>query len=154
MFARRILVATDFSIRSRAALRYAVELARALSAEIDVLHVIAPPSRVALAADAYLDRPLPRVPEERLAKARTELGQFTSLVSHQDVNTNRLIEEGDPAATIVRIANERSAALVVIGTHARTGITEMLLGSVAHQVITCAPCPVVTLRGDELGQVR
>lgn len=145
----RLLVATDFSVRSRTALRYAVELARALSAEIDLLHVTRAPSRVALAADAYLNRPLPTTSEKVLAEARAKLEQLSFRVSHDGVRVTPLVESGDPAATIVRIATEILSDLIIVGTHARTGVSEMVLGSVAHRVITCAPCPVITLRGNE-----
>ena len=149
MFIQRLLVATDFSVRSRAALRYAVGLAGTLSAEIDVLHITPAPSRVALAVDAYLDRPLPAVEEETLAEARMKVGQFCACVSHEGIRVIPLVEAGDPAATIVRMATELPSDLIIIGTHARTGVSELVLGSVAHRVISCAPCPVVTLRGDE-----
>ena len=151
MFIRHILVATDFSDRSRAALRYAVGLARELGAGIDVLHVIAPPRKSELIMDAYLGRPMPRVDPGLVAEAERRLERFVHEVPHEGVKLGRLVEPGDPAATIVRMATELPADLIVIGTHARTGVAELMLGSVAHRVITVASCPVVTLRGDEPG---
>jgi nucleotide-binding universal stress UspA family protein len=150
MFIQRILVATDFSLRSRAALRYAAGLARATGAAIDVLHVTPAPNVLHVAFDVYLGRQLPTVGDQILGEAEKQLDLFVSAVLLGPHAVNELVESGDPAATIVRVAVERRADLVVLGTHARTGVAEMVLGSVAHRVITCAPCPVVTLRGDEV----
>jgi universal stress protein A len=149
MFIRHILVATDFSDRSRAALRYAIGLTRELEAGIDVLHVIDPPRKTELIVDAYLGRPMPKIDPGLVADAERKIKQFTDSVPHEGLEIGRLVEPGDPAATIVRMATELPADLIVIGTHARTGVSELVLGSVAHRVLTVAPCPVVTLRGDE-----
>jgi nucleotide-binding universal stress UspA family protein len=149
MFIQRILVATDFSLRSRAALRYAEGIAGATGATIDVLHVTPAPGVLHTAFDAYLGRAVPTVGDQILWEAEKQLNLFVSAVLFGPRNVTPLLESGDPAATIVRVAVERRADLVVLGTHARTGVAEMLLGSVAHRVITCAPCPVVTMRGDE-----
>ena len=149
MFVRHLLVATDFSDRSRAALNYAVDLARALAAEIDLLHVVPPPPKTEMVIDAYLGRALPAVSEELISTAQRRLESLLANLPHEGVRVRTLVEAGDPAATIVRIASELPSDLVLIGTHARIGLSELVLGSVAHRVLTCAPCPVVTLRGDE-----
>jgi nucleotide-binding universal stress UspA family protein len=65
------------------------------------------------------------------------------------ISVNQMIEPGDPAATIVRVATERTSDLVVMGTHGRTGVVGAVVGSVAHDVVSCAPCPVLTVRGNE-----
>lgn len=151
MFIRHVLVATDFSERSQAALHYAVGLARALSADLDFLHVVPAPPKSEMVIDAYLGRALPAVSEDIIAEAYRSLDKLLSRVPHDGVRVKRLVEPGDAAATIVRMASELPSDLIVIGTHARIGLVEMVLGSVAHRVVTCAPCPVVTLRGDEAG---
>jgi nucleotide-binding universal stress UspA family protein len=147
MFLHRILVPTDFSWRSRRALAWAVAFAGD-RIPIDVLYVAPPPSRARLVLDAYLDRPLPSVSPADHAAAEEQLALFVAN-SEGAAKLQPLVEHGEPAATIVRIAVERGADLIVIGTHARTGAAEAILGSVAHRVITCAPCPVITLRGNE-----
>lgn len=149
MRVRHILVGTDFSDRSSAALRYAVGLARELSANLDLLHVVPPPARSELAINAYLERALPRVSEEILDEAAREMKRLLSTIPHEGVKVSTLVEAGDAAATIVRMATELPSDLIVMATHARTGLAELVLGSVAHRVLTCAPCPVLTLRGDE-----
>ena len=146
---KTLLVPIDFSLRSRQALRYAVELARGREASIVVLHVLPPPSSLQLHVDAYLGRPMPRLSEEARLEAETRLGALIGSVETEGVAVDRAVEPGEPAATIVRMAVELGCDLIVIGTHARIGMKEWVLGSIAHRVITCAPCPVVTLRGDE-----
>jgi len=149
MFIRHILVATDFSPRSRAALRYAVGLARALSAQLDLIHVLPAPPRSEMVVDAYLERSFPGV--VGVPEAEHRLRDLIACVPHEGMRVNTLVEAGDPAATIVRMATELPSDLIAMGTHARTGLSELVLGSVAHRVITCAPCPVLVLRGDEAG---
>ncbi len=56
------------------------------------------------------------------------------------------VATGSPAETIVRIAQERGADLIVMGTQGRTGLSHVLLGSVAEKVVRLAPCPVLTVR--------
>jgi nucleotide-binding universal stress UspA family protein len=149
MLARRILVPTDLSARSRAALRRASALAHALGSEMTVLYVIGAPTELRVAVDAYLGRELPAASDDAMAEARHKLDRFISSVDCQQVATTPVIEVGDPAATIVRVACELPADMIVMATHARTGIAELVLGSVTRQIVPCAPCPVMTLRGDE-----
>jgi nucleotide-binding universal stress UspA family protein len=65
----------------------------------------------------------------------------------------RRLEEGDPATEICRVANEAGCELIAIGTHGRTGLGRLLMGSVAEQVVRRAPCPVLTVKAPfaELG---
>jgi nucleotide-binding universal stress UspA family protein len=146
---RHILVPTDFSDRSRAALMYAIDLARTVGAEIDLLHVVTPPRRAALVLDAHLGRPMKQVDGAVVEHAERQLRYLIASTPHSGAKMRPLVEPGDPAATTVRMAGELPTDLIVIGTHARIGVSELVLGSVAHRVVTCAPCPVVTLRGDE-----
>jgi universal stress protein A len=62
------------------------------------------------------------------------------------IEIERRLEEGDPALQIVRVGAETKADLVVVGTHGQTGLSHLLLGSVAEQVVRKSPCPVLTLR--------
>lgn len=147
MLIRRLLVPVDLSPRSAHALAYACELAAATGADVDVdvLHVISGPGQLRSAVDGYLGRPLPHVSETDLARARIEVRAFVDGVAHHRVAPRILIESGDAAAVIVRTAAEGAADLIVMATRGHRGLSEVLLGSVAHKVVTCAPCPVVTL---------
>lgn len=143
---RRILVPVDFSPRSRRALDYARRIAAHTGAALDVLHVVPGPSQAQAALDGYLGRPLPHASPAALEAARAALERFVAAAAPR-VDERLLVEAGDAAAVIVRTAVQLGSELVVIGTRGHRGIAEVLRGSVAHKVITCAPCPVTTLRG-------
>lgn len=152
MSSLRLLCPVDFSPRSRLALRYAILMAERWPASVDVLHVLPAPARLELAASAWLGRRMPRPKEADLREAEQRMALLVSSVASGSVTVRTRLEPGDPAATIVRIATEEEISLILIGTRGRTGIEEWVLGSVAKVVIGCAPCPVLTLRGDELSQ--
>jgi nucleotide-binding universal stress UspA family protein len=147
---RTILVPVDFTLRSRQAVRYAQSIARASGAELVLLHVLPAPGTMHLAVDAYLGLPIPRTSLELQLATEHRLARFAAALVESSGSSRCLVESGSPAATIVRVASELAADLVVIGTRAHRGVAGLVLGSVAHEVMTCAPCPVVTLRGDEV----
>jgi len=66
--------------------------------------------------------------------------------TEKSLTFTRLLLLGDPASEIVRIADERKADMIVLGTHGRTGLTRMLMGSVAESIVRRAPCPVLVYR--------
>src|SRR5262249_50246999 len=139
MFAiRTILHPTDFSERSAHAFRLACRLARDHGAGVLVLHVMEPPaSRAEEVArrppDGYRDQ----LWNESLLPVRSPL---------PGVEVEHLLEEGDPAKEILRVAGEVACDLIVMGTHGRGGLRRLLMGSVAEQVLRRAPCPVVTVK--------
>jgi nucleotide-binding universal stress UspA family protein len=143
---RRILHATDFSKASRAAFSKAVDLAKSQRAELWVLHVlsISPP----FVTEGYVP---PKVWDEIEAGARTEakrqLDRLVVRARRKGVRATGLVVLGSPYQDIVRVARRMRADLLVIGTHGRTGLTKVLLGSVAERVLRTAPCPVLTVRG-------
>ena len=121
---RRILVATDFSQASDAAVARAREIAVPLGASLCLLHVFEDDSFVTSA-----------VATERLAKTvEAGLGHRTALVT------------GPVASAIVEYADGHAFDLIVMGTHGRTGVAHLLLGSVAERVVRTATCPVLTVR--------
>jgi nucleotide-binding universal stress UspA family protein len=148
MFLRRILVPVDFSPRSRRALDYACGLAALTGAAVDVLHVVPPPATTRVALDAYLGRPMPHASSFDLLLARDRLHDLMGACDRSGIVPTLLVEAGDVAATIVRVAVETPDDLVVMGTRGHRGVSELWRGSIAHRVITCAGCPVVTLAGD------
>ena len=145
MFIRRLLVPVDLSPRSAHALAYGFELAAAVGAEVDVLHVVPGPGQLRSAVDGYLGRPMPHARGDTLALAREDLRQFVEGVAHHGIAPRLLVDSGDTAAVIVRTTAENPEDLVVMATRGHRGAAELLYGSVAHKVITCARCPVLTL---------
>ena len=141
---RRILVATDFSAASRPAIRQALALARSEGAELFIVHVLAPPGPVG--TDAML---FPRVYEELDAAMRQDaemrLRRLLRRVRAAGARASALLLRGAADRQILRSARSKRADLLVLGTHGRTGLARMLLGSVATRVIPLAPCPVLTV---------
>jgi len=133
-----ILHPTDFSDRSAHALRLACSLARDYGARLVVLHVAEPPpppyeQGVMLPVSADLDEE--RADLERLAVPDDDV-----------IRVERRFEKGDPAAVTLRVADELHADLIVMGTHGRTGLSRLLMGSVAEKVVRRATCPVLTVK--------
>jgi nucleotide-binding universal stress UspA family protein len=133
-----ILVPTDFSTASDAALPHAEALARQKSASLLILHVEEPPLAYG-GGELYYGLPDPN--SERILKMLEDVRPTDQTVAF----THRLTM-GDPAGEIVRIAAEEGVEMIVLGTHGRSGMTRMLMGSVAEAVVRRAPCPVLVYR--------
>jgi universal stress protein A len=153
MFIRRVLVPVDFSPRSQPSLDYAFWLAELAGAEVDVLHVVPSPGEIRVRVDAYLGRPLPHASPLTVALARESLHELIATCQRRGIVPSLHVEEGDPAAVVVRFAAEAPSDLVVIGTRGHRGLGEMLLGSVAHKIITCARCPVMTFTNEAAHEI-
>ena len=133
-----ILHPTDFSERSAHALNLACALARDYGAHLIVLHVAMPPTVV------YGEGIIPSEPDAVFHEERQHLERL--LIPDAGLRIERRFEEGDPAGGILRVAREVVADLIVMGTHGRTGLGRLLMGSVAEQVVRRASCPVLTVR--------
>jgi nucleotide-binding universal stress UspA family protein len=143
---RRVLHPTDFSRTSGAAFTQALDLAKTSKAELLVVHVLAP--AVPMVGDGYVS---PEVYEDLVASARAygkkNLDALVAKAKKAGVRAKSLLLEGAPHEQIVRTARRQRADLIVMGTHGRTGLAKLFLGSVAGRVIAIAPCPVMTVRG-------
>lgn len=136
---RRILVATDFSPGAKGALNWAKGLAAAFQAEVVLLHVF----------DLTRFPPhLSRVPDgERLVQQfRLEVKKEMEAFGKQHPGMRPLLREGAPRAIILEVADELKADLIVMGTHGHTGLTHVLVGSVAEHVVRHSRIPVLTVR--------
>jgi nucleotide-binding universal stress UspA family protein len=141
---RRIIQPTDFSPAGEGAFAQALEIARREGAELIVVHVIEPISTVGGGDSLALRRELRAAME---ATARQALARLLARAKRANVAASDVVTEGWPPEEIVNLAKKRRADLIVIGTHGRTGMKKLLLGSVAARVIVLAPCPVLTVRG-------
>jgi nucleotide-binding universal stress UspA family protein len=144
---RRILRASDFSKASGPAFAKALEMASANRAELLLLHVLPLPI-VPTAGDGFVS---PRVYQDIEASARAygrkQLQGLVTRARKAGVQATPFLAEGIPHDQITRIARNKRTDLIVIGTHGRTGLARLLLGSVAARAVTTAPCPVMTVRG-------
>jgi nucleotide-binding universal stress UspA family protein len=136
---KTILHPTDFSVYSAEAFRLACSLASTLKARLLLLHVNEPPAVVG--GEMY-----PFVAD--LATPPQILwGQLEKLESaFPGVEVERYLVDGSAASEIVRFAGLHRCDLIVLGTHGRTGIGRMLLGSIAEEAVRKAPCPVLTVK--------
>jgi nucleotide-binding universal stress UspA family protein len=142
----RVLCPTDFSDFSRSALERAVSLARWFEARLTVLHVnprVAAPT--AIHAGVYAMVP-PDFLEVQRRAAQRELDRLVGSLLGEGVAVEGKLVEGNPARAIQAEAAGLGADLVVMGTHGRSGVEHLVLGSVAERVLRTAPCPVLTIR--------
>lgn len=140
---RRILHPTDFSSSSDAALRLAAVLAQDHDAEIILLHVIEPPP---VGSSGAVPAPPPGLPSSR-AKVEQRLQALAATLP--ELRTECRVAEGPAADAILDAARETGGDVIVMGTHGRTGLARLLVGSVAEQVVRRAPCPVLTVKSPE-----
>ncbi|MGO9596745.1 MAG: universal stress protein [Isosphaeraceae bacterium] len=133
-----ILHPTDFSTRARSAFDLACAVARDYGARLVVVHV-KPPRMMGGEVHALIT-----TPEEVDRELR---GELDKLQPH-DASTKieRVLKEGDAATEILRMAKESSSDLIVMGTHGRTGLSRLLMGTVAEAVSRKAHCPVLTVK--------
>lgn len=143
MAAKTILFPTDFSTVSDAGLEIASALSRDMDAELVIAHVLEEPA--IYAGEFYYGNAEPDVDavNKMLHNVRPRA---------ENVSFRHALLRGDPAKAICETAITEDADLIVMSTHGRTGLSRLLMGSVAEFVVRHAPCPVMTLRGDAKSQ--
>lgn len=154
---KSILLPTDFSEPAGVAVGHACTLADAFGAELHVLHVIhdyateVPEFGMGLAFPGYLEH-LP----ERMKKLEEETLRQLRRVLPDHWPRKRVVLatwQGPPFLRIIEYAREHDSDLIVMGTHGRSALKHVLLGSVAERVVRQAPCPVLTVRSESQGFV-
>jgi nucleotide-binding universal stress UspA family protein len=147
---KTVLVATDFSEPSAAALAYGREFAVTFGAQLVVAHVAANTlTRGYGGGDGFVIID-PALQHEIEAGARRQLDDLISDEDRQQLRAATvLLTSNAPAHAITDYANEAGVDLIVLGTHGRGGVTHLLMGSVAERVVRTAPCPVLTVRHPE-----
>lgn len=135
---RCILVPTDYSAHSAAAVQVARALARDQGATLVVMHV---------APVGFYPSEVDFLPID-VAQYQRELDDVRLSLEGVDLRSPVETElgEGSPAAEILRVAHERECDLIVLGSHGRSGLSRLLMGSVAEEVMRHAHCPVMTVK--------
>ncbi|MBI3407452.1 MAG: universal stress protein [Planctomycetes bacterium] len=142
MFAiKTILHPTDFSPRSQAAFEMACSLARERQARLVLLHVVEVPLVV---QSGVMTPPPPPPPEEEKNAAWSKIKAIKA--PDNSIALDYRVVMGDVGTSILDVAKEVHADLIVLGTHGRTGLSRLLMGSVAEKVVRNAACPVLTLK--------
>ena len=141
-----ILVPTDFSEASDAALDYARVLAQKFGATMQLLHVI----ELAHASGAFSGEMFiaetPNMYDLLMQEARSNLAHRVRPADLARHGTTTEVVTGNSAGVIVQYAADKNIDLIVMGTHGRTGLAHLFMGSVAEHVVRTAPCPVLTVR--------
>jgi len=142
---RRILVATDFAESAERALACAVQLARRHGAELVLVHV-------------YMDLPaypeitagqVEAIYEEQRAWIEAALERRARAARGEGLLARAVLRTGPAASTIAETAKDEGADLLVVGTHGRSGLDRLILGSVAERVVRLASCPVLVVKSAE-----
>jgi len=155
---KKILAPTDFSKLSQAGVRYAIEFAQAMGAEVTVYHVVGYDEIMHYRGDVEdsvvppykLHAPYQLVHKGELALSRFIKYHFSDLTPQ--VKIREKVELGKAHQSIVEEANKEESDLIVISTHGRTGLSHMLMGSVTEKVVRTANCPVLSIRPELQGQ--
>lgn len=145
---KNILLATDFSHSAKQAQRYALALAIPQSAQLHVLHVVNDPS------------PLPGVTGLTLGPPANLLSQIVKNAEAQldiEVAEDRqrypsiccAVRTGDPVRQILDYAHAHGVDMIILGTHGRTRLSHLIIGSVAEKLVRIAKCPVLTVHSDD-----
>jgi nucleotide-binding universal stress UspA family protein len=142
MSIEHILVPTDFSASSNYALDYAITFASKLQARLTVVHVV---ESFPLSSVEVVELPQDYLQELKMGANRTmesSLARITAAGLKGDV----VVVHGTPFQEILEAAKTQHVDLIIMGTHGRTGLHHLLLGSVAERVVRLAPCPVLVVR--------
>ena len=144
---RKVLCPVDFSEASEHALRYALAFAQAYDAELEILHVVEVPFLPSYATAGVPDLSLP---VERIQQRCTDrMDELTAKYAEWHAKTSGRVIVGAPFLEIIREAKKEHCDLIVMGTHGRSGLQHMLIGSVAEKVVRKSPCPVLTVKHPE-----
>lgn len=145
---KRILVPTDFSEFSHHALTYAVAFAEKFGAELHLLHVV---QDIGVLVPDLVTAAPPMMPsvDQMSTAARGALDRLAQEKQLDRLPLHKHVSQGTPFYEIIRLAKEADIDLIVMGTHGRSGLTHVLMGSVSEKVVRKAPCPVLTVRHPE-----
>ena len=135
---QRVLVATDGSKQCRPAVEKAIDFSQSYGGEISVVSIVDVP------AEFYAEAP--QIVEDMIHKAKIYVEEVKKQAEASGVKAEAFVKEGEAYQTIVDLAKERGVNIIVMGSHGRTGLKRLLMGSVAEKVIGYAPCPVLVTR--------
>ncbi len=138
---KKILCGTDFSENSYHALAYGLQFAKNADGTLIVLHLVHVPAGDLLGERAYtlnFDEAKARMMQMLRELHASRLGGYPKC--------ELLVDFGDPAEQILDVARRRQVDLIITSTHGRSGLSHLVMGSVAEKIIRHAPCPVFVVR--------
>jgi universal stress protein A len=141
---RHISAPTDFSDYSKEAISYALELAQTFGAKLSLQHVVElPPYSIEGLVPPTLGGDLL---DDLERQASADLAQVLPQAQNAQIEVTRSVVIGSPFRKIIETAEAEHVDLIVMATHGRTGLSHLMVGSVAERVVRTAPCPVLTIR--------
>lgn len=141
---KRVLCPVDYSECSSEAMKYAAHIAGREKAKLYLMYVVDIRS---FGHESPLGFEVPKPNEETIERIRKELQE--DLVHERDgkkVEVEAIVVVGKPVEEILKAAKEKEVDMIVMGTHGRTGLPHVIIGSVAENVVIRAPCPVLTVQ--------
>jgi len=147
---KKILVPVDLSEATQGAIEYAGALAAQYGSEVVFLHVITEKEADLIATSHVPRAPIDEVFSELKQRLYGQILTETPALLAESRKAEIEISMGEPEEAILAVANRIDADLIVMGTHGRTGLSHLLMGSVAEHVIRSALCPVLTVKAGEL----
>ncbi len=139
-----VVVPTDFSDHSLRALPYAVGFAEQFGARLALVYVLEPSLQLSDIAWVGVDERA--VDADHMSHARASLDHLARERVPDEIACETHVLHGHPVDAIVEFASESGADLIVMATHGRSGLSHVLMGSIAENVVRRAPCPVLTLK--------
>ena len=146
MTAQRFLVPLDFSADANEALAYAIGLASKLGARVTLLHVLQSPPWGGVDMDVTFPHAYSRFIQHLEAEVEHNMQACLERVTAGELEGEVVVVHGVPFQEILETAKNQQVDLIIMGTHGRTGLHHMLLGSVTEKVVRLAPCPVLTVK--------
>ncbi len=146
---KRIIVPIDLSDCSRIALEYAAATARAHKSKLTILHVYEESFVEPYVNAANSEEEADEIIKEIERVNETKYDEFLKTVDLSGVEYEKLLKKGIPVTDIVEIAMEQQANLIVMGTHGRSGIKHILIGSTAEEVVRTVHCDIVVVKPDK-----
>ncbi len=147
---KNILVPTDCSEISKYALKYAIKFAKEFEAKLTLLLVTVSEPITILNDYGYFSPELhQKLITESDKRAKSELENFWKSAKDDGVEVTLVNSKGDPFTEIVRYAEEAEVDIIIMGTHGRTGLKHVFMGSVAEKVVRYSPQPVLTIKNKD-----
>lgn len=138
---KTVLCPIDYSKGSLAALEYALHFALKEAASLYLMHVID-----VRYLEGYTPLEVARPDSETINRINEELGERVPGDVRKKIRVETIVTVGIPVLEIVNTAKEKGVDVIIMGTHGRTGIAHVIMGSVAENVVRRAHCPVLTVR--------
>lgn len=142
----KVLVPTDFSDFSKPAITYGCAIAEKFGAELHLLNVVPDQAMLVPEVAAFSPESMMAQSESLVREARRQLAELPASGWQTGKPVIREVRTGPAAMEIIDYATKENIDMVVIGTHGRSGLMHILMGSIAERVVRLSPCPVLTVK--------